>query len=49
VILNGVPIEDVGLQIFEELIQVASGKQTKSESQGLGDHEFAPWALGPVL
>lgn len=49
VILNGVPIETVGLQIFEELIQVASGKRTKSEEQGLGDHEFAPWALGPVL
>jgi altronate hydrolase len=49
VILNGVPIETVGLQIFEELIAVAGGKKTKSEAQGLGDHEFAPWALGPVL
>jgi len=49
VILNGVSIEDVGHQIFEELIAVASGKKTKSEQQGLGDHEFAPWALGPVL
>jgi altronate hydrolase len=49
VILNGVPIEVVGLQIFEELIAVASGKKTKSELQGLGDHEFAPWALGAVL
>ncbi len=49
VILEGVPVEDVGLAVFEELIQVASGKKTKSEAQGLGDHEFAPWALGPVL
>jgi altronate hydrolase len=49
VILNGVSIEDVGMQIFEELIAVAGGKKTKSEAQGLGDHEFAPWALGPVL
>jgi altronate hydrolase len=49
VILNGVPVETVGMQIFEELIAVAGGKQTKSEAQGLGDHEFAPWALGPVL
>jgi altronate hydrolase len=49
VILDGVPIEDVGRQIFEELIAVASGKKTKSEEQGLGDQEFAPWALGPVL
>lgn len=49
VILNGVPIEDVGRQIFEELIAVASGKQTKSEAQGLGESEFAPWLLGPVM
>lgn len=49
VILNGVSIEDVGRQIFETLIEVASGKKTKSEEQGLGEHEFAPWMLGPVM
>jgi altronate hydrolase len=49
VILNGVPVRDVGLQIFEELIAVAGGKKTKSEAQGLGEQEFAPWVLGPVL
>ncbi len=49
VILDGVSIADLGLQIFEELIAVASGKQTKSEAQGLGETEFAPWLLGPVM
>jgi altronate hydrolase len=49
VIMNGVPVRDVGLQIFEELIAVAGGKKTKSEAQGLGEQEFAPWVLGPVL
>lgn len=49
VILSGVPVEDVGRMIFEKLIAVASGEKTKSEAQGLGDCEFAPWALGPVL
>lgn len=49
VILNGVPIADVGRQIFEELVAVAGGKQTKSEAQGFGENEFAPWLLGPVL
>lgn len=49
VILHGVPVSDVGLHIFEELIAVASGKKTKSEAQGLGDNTFAPWALGPTL
>lgn len=49
VILNGVPIADVGMQIFEELIAVAGGKKTRSEAQGLGEDEFAPWLLGPVM
>jgi altronate hydrolase len=49
VILKGVPIADVGHRIFEELIAVAGGKKTKSEAQGLGEDEFAPWMLGPVM
>ncbi|HEV2471062.1 MAG TPA: altronate dehydratase, partial [Chthonomonadales bacterium] len=49
VILNGVSVQDVGLAIFEELVAVAGGKPTKSEAQGLGSTEFAPWMLGPVL
>jgi altronate hydrolase len=42
-------LEQVGHRIFEEIIEVAGGKQTKSEAQGLGDEEFAPWLLGPVF
>jgi altronate hydrolase len=49
VILEGVSVDDFGHMVFEELIAVANGKQTKSEAQGLGDQEFAPWPLGPVL
>ena len=49
VILNGVPIADVGRQIFEALVTVAGGQKTKSEAQGLGEAEFAPWLLGPVM
>lgn len=48
-ILDGVPMEDVAREIFEALIAVASGKKTKSELQGLGEEEFAPWTLGPVM
>ncbi|MGC1275764.1 MAG: altronate dehydratase family protein [Planctomycetaceae bacterium] len=49
VILDGVPVEDVGRQIFEKLIAVASGEKTKSEGQGIGDDEFCPWSIGPTL
>jgi altronate hydrolase len=40
-------IEQVGREIFETLIRVASGERTLAEK--LGHHEFAPWRIGPVL
>jgi arabinonate dehydratase len=49
VILEGTPLETVGRQIFEELIAVASGKRSKSELAGVGEEEFAPWIIGPVM
>ncbi|MBI3629140.1 MAG: altronate dehydratase [Candidatus Rokubacteria bacterium] len=49
VILEGAPLEMVGRQIFEEVIAVASGKKSKSELSGVGEEEFAPWMIGPVL
>jgi altronate hydrolase len=48
-ILEGTSVEDVGRQIFEEIIEVASGKKTKSELNGVGEEEFAPWSIGPTL
>ena len=49
VILDGVPVEEVGRQIFEEILAVAGGKKTKSEIGGVGEEEFAPWSIGPTL
>jgi altronate hydrolase len=49
VVLNGTPVEAVGRQIFEEILAVASGKKTKSELNGVGEEEFAPWSIGPTL
>jgi altronate hydrolase len=48
-ILEGESVQEVGRQIFEEILQVASGKKTKSEINGVGEEEFAPWAIGPTL
>jgi altronate hydrolase len=49
VILEGTPVEEVGREIFEEILAVASGKKTKSELSGVGEEEFAPWSIGPTL
>jgi arabinonate dehydratase len=48
-ILEGVSVEAVGKEIFEEILAVASGKKTKSELNGVGEEEFAPWGIGPTL
>ena len=48
-ILEGRSVTEVGHEIFEEILEVASGKKTKSELLGLGDEEFVPWPLGPTL
>jgi altronate hydrolase len=42
-------IERKGREIFELIIETASGKKTKSESFGYGDNEFVPWHLGATL
>ena len=48
-ILDGTPVEEVGREIFELILKVASGQQTKSEVHGVGEEEFAPWSIGPTL
>jgi altronate hydrolase len=48
-ILEGASVQEVGEEIFERILAVASGEKTKSETQGIGDEEFFPWHVGPVL
>ena len=40
-------VDQVGRRIFQELIEVASGKQTKSEILGFND--FAIYRIGPTM
>jgi altronate hydrolase len=49
VVLDGRSVQDVGREIFEEILAVASGKKTKSEQHGIGEEEFMPWHIGPML
>lgn len=48
-ILEGEPVEAVGRRMFDLILDVASGRQTKSELGGVGEEEFAPWHIGPTL
>ena len=48
-ILDGeLSVQEMGQVIFDHILAVASGAQTKSEQLGLGDNEFVPWHLGIV-
>ncbi|MBV8829456.1 MAG: altronate dehydratase [Acidobacteriaceae bacterium] len=40
-------VQQIGEEIFEALLRIASGERSKAEV--LGHHEFVPWKIGPVL
>lgn len=48
IIDGGRTIEEVGEAIFEQIIAVASGEESASESLGYGNNEFVPWPVGAI-
>lgn len=42
-------INDLGVIIFNEIVEVASGKKTKSEINGYGQEEFVPWVPEAIM
>jgi altronate hydrolase len=42
-------IQQSGQRIFDLILRVASGEQTKSEALGIGDDEFEPWKIGATM
>ncbi len=49
IISHNATIEEVGEEIFAYILAVASGEQSLSEAQGLGDYEFVPWQIGATM
>ncbi len=49
ILTEGKSVEEVGREIYRMWLRMASGEQTKSEAQGLGDYEFVPWQIGAVM
>ncbi|MEP4031008.1 altronate dehydratase family protein [Roseibium polysiphoniae] len=47
--IEGVPMEVKAQEIFDLVLRVASGEETKSEALGFGGAEFVPWQIGAVL
>lgn len=48
-ILDGVSIEEKGREIFQLVLEIASGRPSKSELLGYGSKEFVPWQIGAVM
>lgn len=42
-------VESAGAAIFKEILEIASGKLTRSEVHGFGEEEFQPWLQGATL
>lgn len=42
-------IEEMGQRIYQQILEVASGKGTKSELHGFGEESFQPWYIGPIM
>ncbi|NBT39523.1 MAG: altronate dehydratase [Alphaproteobacteria bacterium] len=42
-------VQQVGEEIYQLIVDVASGRQSKSEALGFGDAEFVPWQIGAVM
>jgi arabinonate dehydratase len=49
IIDGGATVEELGAHIFQHILETASGKKSKSELLGMGDHEFVPWQIGAVM
>ncbi len=48
-VLDGSNLDEVGEEIFERILAVASGENSKSERHGIGEEEFNPWIIGATL
>jgi altronate hydrolase len=49
-VLNGTKsLPECGQEIFELILETASGRKSASETNGFGDLEFVPWQLGMTL
>jgi altronate hydrolase len=45
----GLSVEEMGIQIFDRILEIASGRKTKSELACQGQWEFHPWYIGVVV
>lgn len=48
-VIEGETMDNLTDELFDLIVSVASGQQSKSEAQGIGEDEFCPWPIGGIL
>jgi len=46
---GGATVPQKGAEILDYLLEIASGRHTKSEALGYGGNEFVPWLIGATM
>jgi altronate hydrolase len=49
IVTGNVTVEQKGEEILTYLLDIASGKPSKSEALGYGNAEFVPWIVGATM
>ncbi|MGF6653509.1 altronate hydrolase [Paraburkholderia youngii] len=47
-VLSGASITELGAQVFQMMLETASGKASRSEIHGYGQQEFVPWQISVI-
>lgn len=48
-VLDDKNVSDMGEEIFQTILSVASGRETASERNGIGENEWVPWVPGATF
>ena len=48
-VLEGISLQEMGEDIFAFILNTASGSQSASERNGLGENEWVPWVPGAMF
>lgn len=49
IVTGGSTVEEKGAEILDLMLDIASGKSSRSEALGYGGAEFVPWLIGAVM
>ncbi|MDF3090330.1 MULTISPECIES: UxaA family hydrolase [Burkholderia cepacia complex] len=49
IVAGSLTVDEAGARLFRLMLDVASGRRSRSEDNGIGEREFVPWLRGAVM